>query len=223
MMYYTIKKESHDCSCACLLEINWNVAQITKGSIDDGFIVQKFSRILTPHNILPVKDYCNISYFEAWSVINGKINYDANDVECDDRFCIGNSVNTSDEFFYSLGTKGRYKFLGEVFWIPSDSMLFSIIDKWEIKGVKQAGNLKSAEEFDEIKGVQPLFEREPFIHSWDLSTPEKIYTAAKNSLFHLCPNKTERDRNILLANLEAMFNDRYPDIRKKILCEWDDK
>jgi len=221
MKYYTIINEYHDCSCACLLEINWNVEQITKTSTAEGFIVQKFTRKLTPHNILSVNEYCDISYFEAWRVKNGRVYYEDNNIKCDDRFCIGNPLNTSNEFFYSLDTKGHYVFSGEVFWIETGSSLYNIVDGWKIEGVKQAGKLKSSEEFDAIKTIQPLFEREKFIHSWDLSTPDKIYTSARDSLFHLCPNKTERDRSILLANLEAMFNDQYPDIQEKIICEWE--
>ena len=81
MKYYTIINEYHDCSCACLLEINWDVEQITKTSTAEGFIVQKFTRKLTPHNILSVNEYCDISYFEAWRVKNGRVYYEDNNIE----------------------------------------------------------------------------------------------------------------------------------------------
>lgn len=221
--YYTIIKEKHDVSCACCLEINWNTTEITGKNNADGYIVQKFSRKLFPKAILPVEEYCDISYFEAWKVQNGKIVYVDKNTVCDDRFSIGNCVNSSSEINYSLGTKGCFEFSGDIYWIPNSSPLYTIVDHWSDKSVKQANGLKASYDFKEIKGITPVFSRALFIHEWDLSSEEKIYCAVKSYLFKLCPNNSDRDEWILKTNASEIFKDKYTHIMDSILEEWNNQ
>lgn len=224
MSYYEEVSKIHDKSCACELEIKWNVQAITQGSNSSGYIVQHFSRKLVSSNFKPINDYKDISYYEAWKVKNGIIEYDdAANGKCDDRICIGMPLYDSSDFFISLDTIGQYVFTGDVYWIPCDTQLYYIVDAWSEKTVKQANGLKASYSFNELDKVPPVFSRERFVHDWDLSTSDKIYSAAKEKLFNMYRNNTTRDRNGVKSTLEEMLDGKYQDIANRILSEWENQ
>lgn len=224
-IYYNIKSKIHDESCACELQINWNICAIVKDINLNGYLVQRFSRKLFSPNVIPIKEYQDILYYEAWKIEKGIIKYDdTSNVVCDDRFAIGMpQYDTSSEFKVSLGTKGRYEFTGDVYWIPQNSQLYNIVDKWSEQTVKQANGLKASYTFKELDGESPVFSRDKFVHEWDLSTYDKIYLAIKKKLFKMCHENTDRDRNILESNLSEMLNGEYQNISDRLLSEWEEQ
>jgi hypothetical protein len=206
------------CCCKCELRINWIVSTIAGSESASGFIVQKFSRCMEPRNILDVVDYQNITYFEAWKVEDGIITAEDKGVQCDDKFLIGGRI--IEEFCRSVDKNGRFTFRGEVYWIPFGSDLFETIDKWERGCVKQAGDLRATYDDVEIGPEYRHFTRKPFVHEWNLTDETVIYSKAKEVLFEFFPNSTQRDYEMLVANVYYMLTEKHRDIADRIVMEW---
>ena len=218
--FYNIVSEYHSESCLCELQINWNVPAITYDKNDSGYIVQVFSRKLTPQNILKTPGYEDISYAEAWCVSNGKIiEKDRGDL-CNDRLSIGNRLDEFSEFSRSVGTKGQFEFTGKVFWISCDDCLYDEINNWSRKTVTQACGLKASYDISKFVNLKRCFERTPFIHTWDLTDENIIYINAKQRLFRFCPNNTKRDEELLEENAFDMLGERYRYLAERIMTEW---
>lgn len=218
--FYNIINEHHSESCLCELQINWNVPVITYKQKDSGYIVQVFSRKLTPQNILKTPEYEDISYAEAWCVCNGKIIEEDRGELCNDIFSIGNPLDEFSEFSRSVGTKGQFEFTGTVFWISYDNCLYDEISNWSRTTVKQAGGLKASYNFTQFVNLKQCFERTPFIHTWDLTDENIIYINAKQRLFRFCPNNTKRDKELLEENAAYLLGEKYQYLAKRIITEW---
>lgn len=219
--FLSIKKEWHSASCACELDIDWNITQITGSDMASGYIVQEFSRTQTPSNILGVSEYEDIHYFEAWRIKDGDIIPEDKGALCDDMFCIGNSFNDFSTFQLSIDTKGCFEFNGTVYWIPEGSSYFEIIHGWSRTEVKQAAGLKASYTFSEIKNIDYVFKRDPFVHSWDLIGEKNIYSKALVKAFRYCPNNTKRDRELLSTCVSDLFGEKYNCLKYRIIDEWE--
>ncbi len=218
--FYIKKSEWHSESCACELQIDWNVPKITQGSDEDGFIVQIFTRKLVPEGILNTSAYNSIEYAEAWGVENNAICSKDKGQLCDDMFAVGNRLNDFSEFTRSLDTVGKFEFYGKVYWIPSSSEIYDEIKTWSDDTVKQAAGLRATYDFDILKNEKCIFEREVFVHSWNLSDENKIYSLAKQKLFRFCPNNTKRDEELLINNAYSLLGEKYKHLADKIIYEW---
>ena len=138
--------------------------------------------------------------------------------ESDDMFCIGNSYSYN-ELKISLGTKANIHFTGDVSWIPEQSDQFNIVDNWSTEEIKDAGGLKASNTFDEIVKFYFVFSRQPFIHSWDLSTNQQILNVVKKVLFKAYPKTNDKD--LFIDALNGIFTDEiYSDIKEKIKFDW---
>ncbi len=173
--FYNIINERHSESCLCELQINWIIPAITHKQNGNGYIVQVFSRKLTPQNVLKTQEYEDISYAEAWCVCNGKIIEEDRGKLCNDAFAIGNPLDEFSEFSRSVGTKGQFEFTGKVFWISCNHYLYNEINNWSRTTVRQAGGLKASYDFSQFVNLKQYFERTPFIHTWNLTGEEDIY------------------------------------------------
>ena len=218
--FLTIKKEWHSESCACELQIDWNIPLISKSKDANGFIVQDYSRTQTPNNVLNISQYEDIHYFEAWCVKQGTIIEADKGNLCDDMFCIGSSFNSFPSFRQSIDTQGGFEFNGAIYWIPQDSPLYSIVDSWSTTEVSQAAGLKSTYEFPELKALDPIFKRTPFQHSWNLIGENNIFLKAKQIAFRYCPRNSKRDRELLDSCVKELFGNKYPQLAKRIIEEW---
>ncbi len=194
--FYTIKDEWHSESCACELQIEWNVEQIAQMEKADGYIVQIYRRELFPKDALPDAALKDIEYAEAWRVVDGVVIAEDRTEEWNDAFAVGRKCADFEEFACSAGTAGHFEFHGKVCWVSQESTLFQMVDDWSREAVKQEGGLKASyctEGFEQLQ----FLERDVFMHSWDLSSDEKVYAAAKEKLFRYCPCNTERNEQVL--------------------------
>ena len=218
-MYYTVLDEEHTHYCKCKQEINWNLLDITGSNEATGYIVQHFMRRANPRqNFLDDADY-----YEAWKIENG-ISVDRGNI-CDDLFSVGDwsiyGYPTAD-MANSIGTKGSFVFTGDVYWIPEgNSELYRIVESWSITSVPQANGLKASYSFEKLSTVKPVFSREPFIHTWDYSTPELFQEEVSDFLFRLCPKREKRDTEIFEENLDDIFSKGlFLDVKEKISKAW---
>ena len=184
-----------------------------------GFILQRLTRSLIPVNALNVDAYKDTSYFEAWEVIDGKIIKEDAGALCDDIYSIGSVCFQFDDFKRSIDTEGSFIFKSDVYWIPNGE-LYSIIRKWSRSEVKQAAGLRASYKQIEIGKEYRHFVRDDFVHSWNLKNEEQIYQNAKNLLFRYCPNDTNRDYELLLANTYDILAEKYRYLADKIIEEW---
>lgn len=220
MDYYVVKCEKNYKNCACVLGVDWIVDAFSSCVDEEGYIVQKFNRYLNPQNALKTQEYQSIEYYEAWHVMKGAILPEDRGSGCDDMYCIGHPQCSIAQYPISLGTKGEFTFNGTVYWINKQSSLFWIVDKWKRTDVPQTNGLKGAYVFPEILDEDPLFRRPPFVHSWDLTTEEKIYGAVKESLFMYCPSNSDRDQRILESTARKILTGKYACIADRIITDW---
>lgn len=219
--FLSVKNEWHSNSCACELQIDWNIPLISGSNKANGFIVQSFQRIQIPSNCLGIPAYDDIHYFEAWCVENGSVIPQDKGEVCNDMFAIGNPLDTFPSFRHSLGTSGSFQFDGTIFWIPKCSPLYSIIDDWGRFDVKQTAGLKATYNFPQIEHIESVFKREPFIHSWDLTDENRIYTETKNMMFRYCPHNTEADKELLVSTIDNLLGEKYRHMAQRIISEWE--
>ncbi len=219
--FLSVKNEWHSNSCACEQQIDWNIPLISGSNKANGFIVQSFQRVQIPSNCLGIPDYDDIHYFEAWCVENGSIIPQDKGEVCNDMFAIGNPLDSFSSFYQSLGTSGSFQFDGTIFWIPKNSPLYEIIDKWKRSDVKQTAGLKASYSFPEIENIECVFKRNPFIHSWDLTNEKRIYIEAKTMMFKYCPRNTEADKRLLVSTTYDLLGENYRHIAQRIIGEWE--
>lgn len=216
--YIDIIEENHTDYCACYQLIKWKVIDIAGYNKSNGFIVQKFTRVSEPENLV-IKD---VTYYEAWLVQEGRCIETMNQ-KYDDQFAVAHPMCQLNAFNASLNKKGRYEFSGDVFWIDKehDSVLYNMVWMWSTNEVEQAGGLRSVYETEILKNKNPRFRRIPFIHIWSLCTDEEVYSAARKSLFKMCPNpNNKRDQVIFREMLDNMFGGKYIDLQVKLWHEW---
>ena len=219
--YYFVGKKNETEYSACRFEIKWNVEQIADCEKANGYIVQHFTRKEIPTNIITSNDE---DYYEAWKVINGLIIYSDGKTssDFDDAFALGmnfvdevSSEELADHVCRSAGTTGEIRFNGEVYWIPIDDELYSVVDKWENGAIICAGNLKATYKFDEIKSRKILFRRSEIIHKWNMKEENKIYDnvirVLSKDIFASC-----RDENIELNVKEMNVSE---ELKNRILAE----
>lgn len=160
--YYKIIREDNDKPYAYyLLKILWNVDNIINDNCKNGYIVQKVN--IT--NTTKIKGLDDIEYYEAWKVINGKVenidNYDYDDI-----FMWYDSFTMDMCLEHSKGKKGEISYYCEVFWVSENNILYEEVNLWK-KGIPLARDLKSilASEFKYDLGT-PIFCRK-FTHKVD--------------------------------------------------------
>lgn len=216
--WITIVGEGHTDYCACFQYAKWNVEVIAGYEKPNGFIVQLFSRKSCPPNtILP-----DVKYYEAWLVKDG-ITIDSLDQGYDDLFAIANPMYPLEVFSKSIYTYGEYRFEGKIFWIDKgkDSTIYKIVKDWPTDEVPQAGGLRAVYHSDIFDEMVADFIRIPFIHSWDLTTAQKVYEVAKQAVFKMCPNpQCKRDRDIFNSVASEVFPDPYKEMRERLWVEW---
>ena len=137
--YYEIIEEDNDKPYAYYcLKIRWNVLNIINNDINNnGYIVQKVNII----NTTGLKGLPEEGYYEAWKVINGKIDNPKN-YNYDDNFIFYDKMFINECRNISRGITGEITYLCEVFWINSNNMLYDEINLWK-NDVLYAGDLKS--------------------------------------------------------------------------------
>lgn len=211
--YFIEKKIYHGPGYSFQYDINWNVPIISGSESATGFIVQHFSRTAIPPNF--VKD--DIDYYEAWEVRNG--NLVDTGKECDDRFIITSTLEES--LRASLGTQGEYRISGDVYWLPSSSSLYNVVNSWSRKTVEQTAGLKGSYEFQMLTDDYLVFKREPFIHSWSLITENEVIFKLKNAYLNCYPNY-KNDFEYLSGWLDFVFReqpDRWQNAKRIILAD----
>lgn len=219
--FVSIKKEWHSVSCACELQVDWNIPLISGCDAANGFIVQDYKRCQKPTNVLDIPEYGDIHYFEAWCVKDGAIISEDKGSLCDDMFSIGSSFNDFSSFRQSLDTKGTFEFNGTIYWIPEKSPFYEIVDKWGRYDVKQAAGLKATYHFPELENVDYIFKREPFIHTWNLIGEDLIYSEARKKIFKYCPRNTERDRQLVKSGVADLLGEKYRYLVERIIDDWE--
>ncbi len=214
--YFFEKGIYHSYGYSFQYDINWNISAISRSKEATGFIVQHFSRMSTPPNF--VKD--DISYYEAWEVRNGNL-VDVGK-ECDDRFIVTSTIEES--LRTSLGTQGEYRITGDVYWIPSSSQLYSIVDSWSRETVEQTAGLKGSYEFQQLTDDYLVFKREPFIHRWSLITDNEIVFKLGAAYLNCYP-EYKNDFEYLSGWLDSIFReqpDRWQKVRYTVLANFED-
>lgn len=134
--WITILDENRTDYCACFQYAKWNTNVIAGYKNPEGFIVQKFSRLSVPENlILP-----DITYYEAWLVEKG-ICVDTIKYEHDDLFAVTHPMAPLCSFKKSIYKCGEYKFTGEIYWVDKkrNAILFNAVNEWPTDEVEQAG------------------------------------------------------------------------------------
>lgn len=213
--YFVEKKIYHSYGFSFQYDIDWNIPAISGSKKATGFIVQHFSRTSIPPNF--AKD--DIDYYEAWEVRDGNL-VDIG-AECDDRFIVTSTIEES--LRTSLGTQGEYRITGDVYWIPSRSPLYSIVDSWSRETVKQTAGLKGSYEFQKITDDYLVFKREPFIHRWSLITDDEVVSKLETAYLNHYP-ECKNDFEYLSGWLDSVFReqpDRWQKVKHTILANFE--
>lgn len=137
--YYKVIEENNKLPYAYyILKIKWNVNNIIKKETNkNGFIIQKVSVI----NTTGIKGLPEEDYYEAWKVINGKIE-NVNNYEYDDIFSFYPDFMIEDCKSDSLGRNGIIKYECDIYWINSESIFYNLVELWN-NDVVYACDLKS--------------------------------------------------------------------------------
>lgn len=219
--YYTVIKETHKEFWSFDFQINWNVSAIAGANNENGYIVQHFKRTACPPQPL-LED---ISYYEAWEVIDGCCSKERQQV-CDDEFTVGLLHNSSEDIHHSLGTAGTFIIQSDVFWILKDSPLYSIVNGWSEREVKQANGLKATYSFPELTEAYFVFSRPTFKHEWNFIDVDLIDQVVRKIVFRMCPNNTKRDRYLLGEYLNTVFDgseQKYFNLKDSIHTDWENQ
>ena len=135
-----------------------------------------------------------ITYFEAWRVHDGVVEYqdeyaeNQDEYKYDDLFGVKHKLKYYDEIEECLdnciGRCCEVCYHSEVYWVDRSNPIYCSIDGWLHGGVTEAGDLKSilASNFHELDDIQPLFFREPFVHRIDFTNSEIIFHSIENLL-----------------------------------------
>lgn len=137
--YFKILEENNNMPYAYyILKIKWNVKNIIgKDKNTDGYIVQKVCVTNTTGlNGLPEEEY-----YEAWKVVNGKIE-NPKKLDYDDIFSFYPSFLIEECKMDSLGKNGIINYKCNIYWINSKSKYYKLIELWNNE-VLYACDLKS--------------------------------------------------------------------------------
>ena len=178
----------------------WNVEFIAKKSGASGYIVQEVMIINT--TTIPDIDE-RVHYYEAWRVVNGKC-VDEDDVP-DDTFRCGFEEIKHWMLEKSLGKAGEVKYLCKIYWVDESDNHFKIVNSWKEREVRYAAKLKSilVANCTEFLDVDPVCEREPFIHKVDFVDKEII-----KEFVNLQRVKSAKDRDAEIAYQEKILRTR---------------
>lgn len=147
--------------------IQWLPEVIADYDGANGYIVQKI-RIKAPDFL---SGYPCKKYYEAWEVKNGTVRYPEPVSKKEDDVFEYPSEGISESLFKG----GSIEYYADVYWIDKESSCYSIVDKWDLHAVQQAGSLlKSSEISEKIDTLIPVFTRKPFVFSFDFSNKEDV-------------------------------------------------
>jgi hypothetical protein len=111
-----------------------------------------------------------------------------------------------------------------VYWIEPGEQIYNNILSWSNSQVKEANGLKAVLYTPEIGKLfenVPCFEREAFVHTWEFDDPEIIYETVKQYCKVMWKTDKAADRINFEKNIDEFFPDGvYPDIKKRIISEW---
>lgn len=118
------------------LIIEWEVKQIAKEDISNGFIVQHMD-IQSSNKSIPSNNY-----YEAWRVENGSVSEEDKGPKGDDIWNVPFTWidKTINEITVSFSSK--------VYWIPSKTKEFDKIQKWERIRIVEASGLRAIQSID---------------------------------------------------------------------------
>ena len=139
MDYYVVVEEDNSRPYAhYLYRIRWDLDRISTDFGRDGYIVQRVS--FCNDTGIDIKVSFEGDYYEAWKVINGKMEYE--EAGYDDEFSSGYPIEL--EGFEegcredSIGKKGNIQYNCSVFWVDKGSNEYKEIMKWKKGAVGNA-------------------------------------------------------------------------------------
>ena len=199
------------------LGINWLPKQIINDQYLKGYIVQKVKIF----NNTGIENISNIEYYEAWKVINGKIDYNGKEnINVDDAFSFFSEIDQSSTIKLSLGKCGIIKYDAVVYWINFKDPLYEKIDCWKYGGVREAGDLKSAlvSKCPELALYNPIFTRPTFEHRVSFVDFDTVHETIKELYINRIKKKDLTLYNELKSILE---NTNYSNISDIICGDWE--
>lgn len=203
--YFQVVEDRDSISASYQFSILWNVAAISKGSQENGYIVQEVDFETDMQSCFP--DIAPSCYFEAWRVENGVIVREEGDsnASCDDSFSYAPLDNRV--FIESLGKKGFANYSARVFWVPYGSELFDVVNRWKVGAAKMAGPLKSVEKLafcDDVELAQyHVFDRS-YRHDFDLTQFEDSLEAFNRYLGDADIDKDANSTRAILMLIDSL-------------------
>lgn len=212
--YIRIVKEDNDKPYLFYKQsVYWNIEHISKHEKANGYIVQEVE-ISNSTKISDIDEY--VHYYEAWLVKDGKCVYD--DDLPDDSFECGFEEIAHMMIAKSLGKTGEVKYACKIYWVDETDNHYSIVDKWEERGVRYAAQLKSviASDCPEFADIEPVVIRDPFVHKVDFTDREII----KKSIVECYAVRINKQDEFLQCDLiDLLEGTPYVDLAKEICIE----
>ena len=192
-------------------EFCWDLESIlARFQSKNGYILQRIDRTTTASRAFwekhPQKDAFVHTYFEAWHIVQGKIEYPGTFDGFDDRWTYSSKIPSweaaMNDYIEKYGTAGEVKMEGAVYWCHDNSAVAHEINKYfRVGAVKWAGKLLSAYECNEIESAV-IFYNHHFCNEWRLRTENEIVKALIHRYRESALSKEE-----VLKDINKIFGD----------------